>query len=48
MGVDTIRFVNRDTSNRPSQVTNPVGTLLLGYLNPDGSGGENLDVGQLI
>lgn len=39
---------DRDTSNPPSQVTNPVGTLLLGYLNPDGSGGENLDVGQLI
>jgi hypothetical protein len=39
---------DRDTSDRPSQVTNPVGTLLLGYLNSDGSGGENLDVGQLI
>ena len=39
---------DRDTSNRPSQVTNPVGTLVLGYLNADGSGGENLDVGQLI
>ncbi|KAI0278295.1 hypothetical protein BGY98DRAFT_933881 [Russula aff. rugulosa BPL654] len=33
-----------DTSNRPENVTNPVGTLLLGYINSDGSGGENLDV----
>ncbi|KAF8488659.1 hypothetical protein F5888DRAFT_1622238 [Russula emetica] len=36
--------VTWDTSNPPSQVTNPIGTLLLGYLNADGSGGENLDV----
>jgi hypothetical protein len=42
------RLCDRDTSNRPSQVTNPKGTLLLGHLNDDGSGGENLDVGQLI
>jgi hypothetical protein len=38
---------NRDTSKRPPQVSNPIGTLLLGYLESDGSGGENLDVGQL-
>jgi hypothetical protein len=39
---------NRDTSTRPPQVTNPIGTLLLGHIEPDGSGGLNLDVGQLI
>ncbi|KAH9060464.1 hypothetical protein EDB87DRAFT_1616078 [Lactarius vividus] len=33
-----------NTSTRPPQVTNPTGTLLLGYLQPDGEGGENLDV----
>lgn len=43
-----ICLYDRDTSNRPENVTNPIGTLLLGYINPDGSGGENLDVGQLI
>ena len=37
--------VYRDTSNRPAQVTNPEGTLLLGYRS-DGSGSENLDVGE--
>jgi len=42
--VGSSQTVTWDTSNPPSQVTNPVGTLLLGYLNPDGSGGENLDV----
>ncbi len=39
---------DRDTSTRPPEVSNPIGTLLLGYLNADGSGGENLDVGQSI
>jgi hypothetical protein len=38
--------VYRDTSKPPAQVTNPEGTLLLGYQLSDGSGGENLDVGQ--
>jgi len=36
--------VTWDTSNPPSQVSNPIGTLLLGHLEPDGAGGENLDV----
>jgi len=36
--------VSWDTSTRPAQVTNPVGTLLLGSLQPNGVGGENLDV----
>jgi hypothetical protein len=35
-----------DTSTRPVNVTNPSGTLLLGYFLPNGEGGENLDVGQ--
>ena len=38
---------DRDTANPPSQVTNSQGTLLLGFLNSDGSGGENLMTGQL-
>lgn len=38
-------FTCRNTSSRPA-VTNPTGTLLLGYLQSDGEGGENLDVGQ--
>ncbi|KAH9977576.1 hypothetical protein BJV74DRAFT_860283 [Russula compacta] len=33
-----------DISSRPAEVTNPIGTLLLGHINADGSGGENLDV----
>jgi len=33
-----------DTSNAPAEITNPTGTLFLGHLNGDGSGGENLDV----
>ncbi|KAH9955131.1 hypothetical protein BC827DRAFT_1142030 [Russula dissimulans] len=33
-----------DTSNPPAQITNPQGTLVLGHLNSDGSGGENLDL----
>jgi hypothetical protein len=36
--------VTWDTSNAPANVTNPIGTLLLGFINPDNSGGENLDV----
>ncbi|KAI9465059.1 hypothetical protein BJY52DRAFT_761773 [Lactarius psammicola] len=36
--------VSWNTSTRPMQVTNPTGTLLLGYLRSDGEGGENLDV----
>jgi hypothetical protein len=39
---------NRDTSTRPGQVSNPVGSVVLGFIQPDGSGGENLDIGQLI
>jgi hypothetical protein len=39
--------IHRDTSNPPAQITNPQGTLVLGHLNSDGSGGENLDLGQL-
>jgi hypothetical protein len=39
---------NRDTSKRPAKVTNPIGTLLLGHIEPDGKGGENLDTGELI
>jgi len=42
--IGSSQTVTWDTSNPPSQVSNPVGSLLLGYLNPDGSGGENLDV----
>ncbi|KAI0250937.1 hypothetical protein BJV78DRAFT_1127119 [Lactifluus subvellereus] len=38
--------VSWDTSTRPAQVTNPTGTLLLGFLDPYGTGGENLDVGN--
>ena len=38
----------RDTSTRPGQVSNPIGRVLLGFIQPNGSGGENLDVGQLI
>ncbi|KAI9508332.1 hypothetical protein F5148DRAFT_1013746 [Russula earlei] len=33
-----------DMSTRPADVTNPNGVLLLGHLEPDGQGGENLDV----
>lgn len=33
-----------DTSKPPAQITDPTGTLFLGHLNSDGSGGENLDV----
>ncbi|KAF8262565.1 hypothetical protein EI94DRAFT_1688015 [Lactarius quietus] len=36
--------VTWNTSTRPPQVSNPTGTLLLGYLLPGGQGGENLDV----
>jgi hypothetical protein len=39
---------NRDTSKRPAKVTNPIGTLLLGHIEHDHKGGENLDSGQLI
>lgn len=47
MNVDPglICLLDRELSTRPQDVSNPIGTLLLGYLNPDGSGGENLDVG---
>lgn len=38
---------NRNTANPPAEVTDPTGTLLLGFINSDGSGGENLDTGQL-
>jgi len=34
--------VTWDTSNRPKEITNPKGELLLGHVNSDGSGGENL------
>ena len=43
-----ISLCDRDTSNPPSQVTNPIGTILLGHLNTDGSGGENLNTSGLI
>ncbi len=43
-----ICLCDRDTSNQPSQVTNPTGTLLLGFSNADGSGGENLDISQFL
>jgi hypothetical protein len=38
---------NRDPSNPPKGAAGNTGMVLLGYLNADGSGGENLDVGQL-
>ena len=41
-------FCDRDTSNPPAQVTNPIGTILLGHVNADGSGGENLNISGLI
>jgi hypothetical protein len=37
----------RDASHPPAEITDPTGTLYLGHLNSNGSGGENLDVGQL-
>ena len=37
---------NRDPSNPPPLAANNTGMVLLGHLNEDGSGGENLDVGQ--
>ena len=46
-GADTLALTCRDTSNPPQEVTNPDGVLLLGYILPNGTGGENLDVGQL-
>jgi len=36
--------VTWDKSSPPAEVTNPIGSLLLGFMNPDGSGGENLDI----
>ncbi|KAH9992025.1 hypothetical protein BJV77DRAFT_1004014 [Russula vinacea] len=36
--------VTWDTSTRPGQVSNPVGSVVLGFIQPDGSGGENLDI----
>jgi len=36
--------VTWDTSNPPAQVTDPSGTIFLGYELSGGSGGENLDV----
>lgn len=38
-------FIRRDTSDPPEEVTNPIGRILLGYFLPNGTGGENLDVG---
>ena len=46
-GADTLALTCRDTSNPPQNVTNPDGVLLLGCIYPNGTGGENLDVGQL-
>jgi hypothetical protein len=36
--------VTWNTSSRPTQVSNPIGSVILGYILPDGTGGENLDV----
>lgn len=36
----------RDPSNPPTGAAGNTGMLLLGHINADGSGGENLDVGQ--
>ncbi|KAI0301176.1 hypothetical protein B0F90DRAFT_1628799 [Multifurca ochricompacta] len=38
--------VTWNTSTRPARVTNPKGTLVLGFLRPDGEGVENLDNGH--
>ena len=38
---------DRNTANPPAEVTNPTGTLLLGFINSNRSGGENLNTGQL-
>jgi hypothetical protein len=44
--LDPLTLTCRNTSTRPTEVTNPTGTVLLGYLLSSGEGGENLDVGQ--
>jgi hypothetical protein len=45
----TISFdVRRDTSDPPQEVTNPKGTILLGFYLANGTGGENLDIGQSL
>jgi hypothetical protein len=38
---------NRNPANPPAEITDSNGTLVLGFLNSDGSGGENLDTSQL-
>lgn len=39
---ETVRW---DTSDAPADPTSTSGTIYLGYMNYDGSGGENLDTG---
>jgi hypothetical protein len=41
---DTDVTVTWDTSGEPQDVTNPTGTILLGFYLANGTGGENLDV----
>jgi len=42
--IGTTATVTWDASDPPQEITNPEGTLLLGFLLPNGTGGENLDV----
>ncbi|KAN0127597.1 hypothetical protein V8E53_014575 [Lactarius tabidus] len=41
---DTDVTVTWDTSNPPQDISNPQGTILLGFYLANGTGGENLDV----
>jgi hypothetical protein len=45
---DHLACICRDASDPPQQISNPKGTILLGFLLANGTGGENLDVGQSL